>query len=210
MEMIPAENNESFITEARNNALNYLRAQLGSDAPAELDEPVVFPWSPLEGEGAAVVFPFTTSRGTTENARFFVVSGRTEPNYYPAHDLTPEEAFELHLGTRFMLVLGVSQVPPQHATADASYDMERDAREIVNRISRAAKIDDLQLAATFQVSDVMHAVLRCTLNGRPVYVMGRDAPLGFSSKVHLAPHVAYRLHIGHVLRREASSDESRS
>lgn len=190
----------------RGVALAYLRAQLRDDAPQELGEGVAFTWSPLEGDGLTVVFEFFATRGTPERLRFFVVTGETEANYYPAEDLTAEEAFELHLGTRFMLVIGISQVPIAEAERDPTYDAARDADEIVGRVARDALAEDLQIAAMFRVAETQHAVLRCRIKGEPVYIMGRDAPQGFSKKVHLHPHVAYRLHIGHVLRREAKPD----
>ncbi|MBX3396808.1 MAG: hypothetical protein KF841_15735 [Phycisphaerae bacterium] len=193
----------------RRTALEYLREQLREDAPAALGAMTLFKRSPLEGEGQTVVFEFTAARGGPDVSRYAVVVGDTEPNYYPAEDLTAEELFELHLGTRFMLVLGVSMVPHAEIQADDQYDMHRDARQIVARVAPDAVLSDLEPAATFRVGDELHAVLRCRLNGRPVYVMGRDAPLGFSTRTHLHPHVAYRLHLGHVLRREMNSDSSR-
>lgn len=198
--------NPAKIAAWRSQAVEYLREQLGNDAPMTLDEPIVFPRSPLDGDGPTAVFEFTSARGGGESRRYYAVAGETEPNYYPAEDLTPEEAFELHLGTRFMLVLGVAQIPDAQALADDTYDIRRDAEEIVGRVNVKGSADDLQLAAMFDVEGQKHAVLRCRIAGRSVYIMGRDAPQGFSTKTHLAPHVAYRLHIGHVLRREARPD----
>jgi len=192
----------------RDRALAYLREQLGSDAPHTLGDPTVFTWSPLEGEGAAAVFAFSATRGTNQPTAYYVVAGETESNYYAAEDLTPEEAWELHLGTRFMLVLGVAQMPISGAPEDPPYDMQGDAELIVRRVSDTASIDNVHLAAMFDVDGHKHAVLRARLSGKPVYIMARDAPHGFSTKTHLSPHFAYRLHIGHVLRREAKPDAS--
>lgn len=184
-------------------ALAFLRAELRDAAPAQLAGGVIYPASPLDGEGAVAIFEFQTTRAGESAARYAVVVGETEPNYYAVHDLTPEEIFELHLGTRFMLVLGVSQIPADIALSDADYDLNRDAMEIARRATNHPVLEDLALAAMFSVEDQKHAVIKAQLNGNAVYIMGRDAPLGFSTRRDLAAHIAYRLHIGHVLRREA-------
>lgn len=186
-------------------ALSYLAEQLREAVPSSLASPVVFPRSPLEGEGATVLFEFRACRGGGDEEDYYVVVGRTEPNYYLRQNLTAEEAFELHLGTRFMLEMGVAQVA--RAPATTPYHPAEDARNIVDRVAPGATIDDLEVAAAFDVGGQTHAVLRCRLEGEPVYIMARDAPPGFSRRTDLSPHVAYRLHIGHVLRREPKPKE---
>lgn len=204
-----ATTNPEVIARWREVAMDYLREQLREDAPAALGEMTYFERSPLEGEGQTFIFEFMAARGAPDVSRYAVVVGDTEPNYYPAEDLTAEELFELHLGTRFMLVLGVSMVPHAEARIDDQYDMHLDARQIVARVAPDAVLSELEPAATFRVGEELHTVLRCRLNGQPIYIMGRDAPLGFSARTHLHPHVAYRLHLGHVLRREMNSDAAR-
>ena len=83
----------------------WLSEQLGDAARQSLEHPTIFQHSPLEGEGAVAVFPFQLQRGSPGDGRHFVVVGRTEPNYYPAYDLTDDEMYSVHLGTRFMLVI---------------------------------------------------------------------------------------------------------
>lgn len=180
-------------------ALDYLKEQLRDDAPQSLGPGTVFAQSPLEGEGAVVVFPFESSHGAAPDPNYYVAVGASQANYYPAYGLNVQEAYELHLGTRFMLVMGVALRPPR---PEDDFELEREARRVVDRVAPSAEIDKLELAASFDVEGQLHAVLRCTLAGKPVYVMAGEAPIGFSQKVHLPAPVAYRLHIGHVLRHE--------
>lgn len=183
-------------------ALAYLAEEFKEAAPTTLTKPVVFPLSPLESEGATVLFEFEANRTGAGMERYFVVVGETEPNYYAAYDLNAEDAFALHLGTRFMLVMGVAQVDNEKSDA-ATYDPIRDAREIVDRVAPDKTVTDVEIAATFDVEGTFHAVLRCKIAGEPVYVMGRDAPQGFSRRTDLLPHVVYRIHLGNVLLQEA-------
>ena len=186
-------------------ALDYLREQLKDAAPSELTKPKLFERSPLEGEGATVVFEFTADIADRGAERHFVVVGQTEPNYYPAYGLDADETFSLHVGTRFMLVMGVAQCGPSEP---GDYDAQADARAIVGRIAHEAAVEDVTIAATFDVEGEPHAVLRCKVAGESVYIFGRDAPPGFSRWTNLPPQVVYRLHLGSVLRREpAPSDE---
>ena len=198
MEQPQSPPNSGNVGEWERYGLAYLSEHFKEAAPKKLSKPMLFERSPLEGEGATVVFEFSADRSGRGAERHFVVVGQTEPNYYPAYDLSGEEAFDLHLGTRFMLVMGVGQVDG----ADDEYDATADARGIVDRISPKAAIEDVALAATFEVGGQLHAVIRCKLSGQPVYIMGRDAPPGFSRRTDLPPQAAYRMHIGQVLRRE--------
>ncbi len=186
--------------------MEYLRSELREAAPTELADPALYPLSPLEGESASVIFEFRTSRAGETPERYAVVVGETEPNYYAVGDLTPDEIFELHLGTRFMLVMGVSQIPPGQPDDDSNYDVRKDAELIVQRAVTNARLEDVSIAAMFNVDGEKHAVIKALVNGRAVYIMGRDAPMGFSTRTEFAPHIAYRLHIGHVLRREADPE----
>lgn len=196
------------LDEWRNYALSYLAEQLGAAAPKTLVNPTLFPRSPLEGEGPTVLFEFTADRSERGEQPHHVVVGKTEPNYYPAYGLSAEEAFDLHLGTRFMLVMGVAlmkETPTEQSPGDSSetaYDAAADARGIVDRVAPGAAIDDLIIAAMFDVDGEFHSVLRCRVADEPVYIMGRDAPPGFSRRVDLPAQVVFRLHLGHVLRHE--------
>lgn len=192
------------IGEWKRFALAYLAGPLREAAPLELQQGEVFPHSPLDGEGATAVFRFRIDRGRGPEEHFVAV-GQTEPNYYPSYGLSDDEAFSLHIATRFMLVLGVAQVPP--GAAAEHYDAAGDARAIVDRVAPGQSIHNLRIAATFDVEGQLHSVLRCEIGDRPVYIMGRDAPPGFYERVDLAPQVVFRLHLGNVLRREAAPKE---
>lgn len=184
-------------------ALVYLRDQLASDAPAALGKGRLFPNSPLEGEGFTVIFPFQSQRGIPGDTNFYVAVGPAHNNYYPAYGLSMDEAYDLHLGTRFMLVMGIAQRGP---APDDDFEIQREARRVVERIAPQAVTDDLELAASFDVDGQFHAVLRCRMAGRLVYIFAGDAPIGFSEKTSLPPPVAYRMHLGHVLRHEANPE----
>lgn len=196
------------LDEWRDYALAYLAEQLRSAAPPAVVDPVLFPRSPLEGEGPTVLFGFTADRSGSGEEPYHVFVGKTEPNYYPAFNLSAEEAFDLHLGTRFMLVMGVALLDESSAgqlpgrSSERAYDAAADARGIVDRVSPGAAIEDLTTAALFDVDGEIHAVLRCRVADEPVYIMGRDAPPGFSRRVDLPAQVVFRLHLGHVLRQE--------
>ncbi len=208
MEPPPSPPGNENLDEWRDYALAYLAEQLRSAAPPALVNPVLFPRSPLEGEGPTVLFGFTADRSGRGEEPYHVFVGKTEPNYYPTFDLNAEEAFDLHLGTRFMLVMGVALLDESSAgqspapRSQDAYNAAADARGIVDRVSPDAAIEDLTIAAMFDVDGEIHAVLRCRVAEEPVYIMGRDAPPGFSKRVDLPPQVVFRLHLGHVLRQE--------
>ncbi|GMU35490.1 MAG: hypothetical protein HS101_01745 [Planctomycetia bacterium] len=185
-------------------ALEYLRDQLANDAPTALGKGKFFPNSPLEGEGFTVIFPFQSQRGAPADTNFYVAVGPSHNNYYPAYGLAMDEAYDLHLGTRFMLVMGIALRSP---VPDDDFEIQREARRVVDRIAPQAVIDDLELAASFDVDGQFHAVLRCKMAGRPVYIFAGDAPIGFSEKISLSPAVAYRIQLGRVLRHEAKPDD---
>lgn len=188
----------------REFALAYLRTQWPKDAPSTLESPTVFPRSPLEGEGAVAIFPFATARvAAGGDPRMYVVVGETEPNYYPAYGLSVDDAFSLHLGTRFMLVMGVGL---HESGTSEEYDAVDDARRIVSRVSSSASVEDVRIAAQFNVEEQIHSVLKARVAGREVYILGRDAPMGFVERADLPAPVAYRLHLGRVLRAEPDPD----
>ncbi|MBI5763474.1 MAG: hypothetical protein HZA51_08120 [Planctomycetes bacterium] len=187
-------------------ALVYLAEAIRESAPNALGSATIFPHSPLEGEGAVVVFEFEAERSSLDAKRFFVVVGKTEANYYPGYDLTSDEAFSLHLGTRFMLVMGIGQAPPEQL---ATFDAAVAAKAVVNRISPELTVVDARVAAAFDVDGELHAIVSCRIGGRDVYVMAGDAPPGIHERVALPPQVVYRMHVGQVLRNEPDPDGPR-
>lgn len=184
----------------REQALTYLREQLGTAAPTTLEEFGHFEDSPLEGEGAVTLYRFAAAVGGVELASYIVAAGETEPNYYPAYDLSPEEAYHLHLGTRFMLVVGVSQMPAADVPPG---ELERLA-SLVRGVVPDRTVSELTLLTAFRVEDGRHLVARGSIDGHEVYLLGGDMPLGFYQRLSLPPQVVYRIHLGQVLRLEPS------
>ncbi len=184
-------------------ALAYLAEAMRESAPSVLGNAAIFPSSPLEGEGAVAVFEFEAQRSSLDAKRFFVTVGQTEANYYPAYDLTSDEAFSLHLGTRFMLVLGIGQAT---ATQLASVDAALAAKVVVNRVSPDLSVGDARVAAAFDVDGELHLIVSCRIGGRESYVMSGEAPPGIYERPTLPPQVVYRMHLGQVLRTEPDPD----
>ncbi len=190
----------------------YLDEALGTRAPREVRHVADFAEQPLPDEGPASLFAFElTSPAAAEPCdpnpqRHFVAGGRTEPNYFPAYHLTPDEAYSFHIGTRFMLYMGVQKVaedlePP---TARAALG------ELVANLARGAKLTDARLAALFRCEDDYFAVYRLQLDDQPVYCLGADCPPGFYHLTDYPPQMVLRLHLGNVLREEARQAAARS
>jgi hypothetical protein len=188
----------------------YLERELGARAPGVLTPVAEFDEQPLEGEGAASLFTFDlppapAACGEDADARHYVVVGATAPNYFPAYGLSPDEAYSLHIGTRFMLGLEI-------ALADASAEppaARENARRFVSLCNPDVPIEEIELAALFRCAEELYAVYAVSLGGRRVYCFGADCPPGFSELTQHPPQVALRLHLGRLIRREAR-DESRS
>lgn len=202
----PVDPNPTTIEPWREFALAYLREQFGPHAPTELGPPALFPQSPLEGDGAAFVFPFIAAPGGNEPQEFAAVVGRTEANYYPAASLSPEQLYDVHLGTRFMLTVGISQADESERRA---YDPTDDVTALIRQVAPGEAVDGVALETMFRVGDERHAVCTCRVAGEALYIMTRDCPPGFYRLTHLPPHVVYRLHLGQLLRQEAA-DEARA
>ncbi len=193
------------------DARAFLERELGARAPAALVSVASFDEQPLDGEGPAVVYAFElpptpAACGAGDDARHYAVVGQTQPNYYPAYGLSADDAYSLHIGTRFMLGMEVALVddtlePPQ----------ARDAvRQFVAMCNPDVPIEALELAALFRCEDELHGVYRVSLAGRPVYCFGADCPPGFSELTRFPPQVALRLHLGRLIRREAKEETSRA
>jgi hypothetical protein len=200
----------------RDAALRYLSEQLGPHAPDRLGDADIFSEEVLEGEGAVAVFRFTAAPGGYSNvehgpSEFFVVVGRTEPNYYPAWSLSPDELFSVHLGTRFMLTVGVSQISEAE---HAALDPREAVAELLKQVAPGAVVEDATVAAMFAVGAERHAVCRCRIAStidtpvvrEEVYVMAADGPPGFYRRAELPPHVVYRLHLGNLMRQDAAME----
>ncbi len=129
--------------------------------------------------------------------------GQTEPNYYPAGGLEADDAFVLHLGTRFMLVMGIGLAGDDNLK---DYDVVADIRQIVDRVVPGEPIEEVEIATAFSVSGDLHVVVRCRLAGESVFVFAGDCPPGFDRRTDLSPQVAYRLHLGRLLLNEQRNE----
>lgn len=187
----------------RDYADRWLAGALGPLAAPQLDETSHFAVSPLDGDGPCVMIPFSAQPGGRTRESYFAVVGRTEPNYYPRWGLSADEAFRLHVGTRFMLVVGVGQTSDERT---AGFNPTEAVAHLVAQIAPGQKPSEARLVVMFDVGGDRHAVCRARIGSEEAYVFCGDAPPGFSRRVDLAPHVAYRLHLGALLLYEAEQD----
>jgi len=194
--------------ELRQAALAYLAEQIRDRAPAGLRLEAEVDERPLEGEGAAAVFSFELEPAAKAGSeppspvarKHYVVVGQTEPNYFPAYGLDADDAYSFHIGTRFVLEMGMQLV-------DASFEPPT-ARRLLHAALRqfapGAALERESLAALFRCDEGLFAVYRLTLGGRDVYCMGADCPPGFYELTEHPPQVALRLHLGKLIRAEAA------
>lgn len=191
----------------------YLDRELGPRAPTELREIGGFDEAPLDGEGSVMLFAFTLPTdcraAEAKDARplvaHCVVVGKTEPNYYPAYGLGPDDAYSLHIGTRFALGAGLAVAPPTdepHGAADA-------VRSWVEACNPGVPLEQFRLAGLFRSDEQLFAVYSVTLAGRDAYCFGADCPPGFGDHDDLPPQVSLRLHLGRVIRAEARREARR-
>ncbi len=187
-------------------ARQYLSAELGERAPAELALAAVFDERPLDGEGRTAVLrfelpplPLPRSAGPAAgDALHYVVVGETQPSYYPGYGLTPDDAYSLHIGTRFALVVGLQILPLEHEPPTARPALRSVIESCNPRVPYAE-----QPAALFQCGEQIFAVYRVSFRDRTVYCFGADCPPGFEARIDLPPQVSLRLHLGRVIRADA-------
>ena len=79
-----------------------------------------------------MIYLFDADLAGTGPVDYYVVVGLTEPNYYPAGGLEADDAFVLHLGTRFMLVMGIGLAGDERLK---DYDAVADTRQIVGSVA---------------------------------------------------------------------------
>lgn len=187
----------------------YLERELGARAPGTLTLVAEIAEQPLDGEGAVSLFAFDlpptgAACGRNADARHYVVVGETTSNYFPAYGLSPDDAYSLHVGTRFMLGLEIALADPCAEPPTA----REDVRRFVGLCNPDVPIEGLELAAIFRCAEELYAVYVVSLGGRRVYCFGADCPPGFSELTQHPPQVALRLHLGRLIRREAR-DEAR-
>lgn len=192
-------------------AQEYLRTQLGDRTPSELRPIGEFDEAPLDGEGRTVLFSFDLEPGPGvqigecpggADRRHFVAVGQTEPNFFPAYGMSPDEAYSFHLGTRFMLQVGVCVVDAELEPPGARAALHK----LVANHARDCQITNESLAGLFRCEDSYFAVYKLTLDGREVYCMGADCPPGFYTLTKHAPQTVLRLHLGNLIRAEARNE----
>jgi hypothetical protein len=197
-----SESANQLANEHRAEALRFLRQQLAGDAPQAIEHLASFPGQPLEGEGEMSVFAFCASVGGSEACRYHVVSGATTPNYYPAWGLDVDQVYELHLGTRFMLVMQVRTI----GIDDLPADWPAKTTAFIGTIAPREPVTEMSVAAAFRVGDELHLVSRLRIAEEEVYVLGLDCPPGVYREIELPPHVIFRKHIGRLIRLEADAE----
>lgn len=186
-------------------AREYLSRELRERAPTELAHVDTFDEPTLDGEGATTLFRFrlapanATAACAAGNDEHYVVVGRTEPNYFPAYGLSPDEAYSLHVGTRFMLGMRVSRVDPQEEPAPARGAL----RAIAQNFNPRARVGEPRLLALFRCEEQRFGVYELEVDGEPVLCVGADCPVGFYTGRRLPPQVVLRLHLGALIRRES-------
>lgn len=199
------------VLEAEQQALVYLRAQLGERCPKALSFEGVFDEQALEGEGRTLIFSFHLPPANPADARcaaptrHYVAVGQTEPNYFPDYGLNASDAYSFHLGTRFMLVLGVQKVDPTLEPPGAREQM----RKFLTIYAAGEPLEAERLAGLFRCEDSYFAVYQMRVAGADYYVMGADCPPGCYAMCEHPPQAALRLHLGKVVRHEARMQRQR-
>lgn len=188
-------------------AREYLQRELGERAPVGLELAGVFAEQPLEGEGKTALLRFELAHSNAVAAdacggaamTHFVAVGETVPNYFPAYSLDAEQGYSLHVGTRFMLELGIQKIDNALEPPNARSKLELVVRNFVAGAPQA----EATLAALFRCEEQFFAVYRLALDGKDYYAMGADCPPGFYELTDHPPQLALRLHLGQVIRAEA-------
>jgi hypothetical protein len=190
-------------------ARDYLALQLGGRAPERLVPVATFSERPLAGEGPVTIFCFDLPAGTPgtpafggRDPRHYVVVGQTVPNYFPSYGLDADDAYSLHIGTRFMLEMQISRAEPTDEPPGARETL----RKFVQGCNPRAAIGPDELMMLFRCEDRLFAVYRVAVVGRRLYCMGGDLPPGFYDLADHPPQVALRLHLGKLIREEARGD----
>lgn len=176
--------------------------------PPELTHLGTFEERPLEDEGAVALFGFayTPNQGGSGCAlglsNYCVAVGETEPNFFPAYDLPPDDLYSIHVGTRFMLTVKVGLTDPQRIPPDALDRLHR----VVHDVAPGETVESTDVAAVFDCDGEIYAVYRVQLRGSPYYFMGGACPPGFYALTDLPPQAVLRLHLGKLIRAEAQRD----
>ncbi len=181
----------------RQMAMDHLVAELREEAPQSLEFAAAIDEQPLEGEGRVSIFTFKAALGSPESTDYYAIAGRTQPMHYPSWGLSPDEIYCVHIGTRFMLELKVSQVRGEEIPADL-------ADRLVQQASASAG-EHVLLAGeptVYRVEAQHHAVCPAAIREERWYIVGGDINGGFYERTELPAHVIYRWHLGQIIRNE--------
>lgn len=198
------------VRETERDALHYLREQLGPRAPEYLTLEGEFAEAPLEGEGATMVFSFfldIPGAGCDAGRRkHFVAAGQTQANYFPDFAFDAGDAYSFHIGTRFMLAMGIARLEPENEPPGARELLRR----CIENCAPGADLETVELAALFRCGEEDFAVYRVRVGGKDYYALGADCPPGFYEKTDCPPQTVLRLHLGKLIRAEARQDPAAS
>ncbi|MGE3180617.1 MAG: hypothetical protein AB7N71_03240 [Phycisphaerae bacterium] len=189
----------------RQIAQEFLNEQLNERAPTNLEFAEAFDEKPLNGEGSVAVLFFELQPPAHANPcheldlRHFVVVGETKPNYLPAYGLKADDAYSLHIGTRFFLEVGIDRLDP----SEEPDNLREKRSEFVRGCNPGAAVSNEECVLLFRCNDQLFAVYKMTIEQTPVYLVGGDLPPGFITQPDFAPQVALRLHLGRLIRAEA-------
>ncbi len=184
----------------------YLASELPPAATVRITQQVAFTEHPLEGEGDVTVFGFESNVDGGEREAFWVVVGDTQPNYYPHWELTADQAYDLHIGTRFMLVMEVASVPIESLPNDLATGIER----FIGTVAPSQRVTGILPAAAFGIENEVYTICRATIGDEHVYVLGQDCPPGIYREGELPPHVVFRRHLGKLIRYEAERESAKT
>lgn len=188
--------------------LEFLRAQLGDRAPQRVIFEHAFSEAPLEGEGPAAVVSFELAPEAAgpcpgEANDFYAVVGETQPNYYPSYGLTPDDVYSLHIGTRFMLEMGLQRTdnavaPPEALSA---------VRGFLIRHVPEDRIKEIEVELVMRGEDAVWVVYRVTIGEQRFFCPAGDCPTGCYEMTEHPPQVALRLHLGKIIRAEPAEED---
>ena len=201
----------SHDTEAwRAAAERYLAQQLGERRPGEMRLEAGFEGGAPETGGAAAVFSFelppppSAAPCSPADLRHYVVAGETEPNYYPAYGLDADDAYSVHVGTRFMLEVEVQRIADEQEPPQARESL----LGLLAQYAPGIEPEAIELAALFTCDDEPWAIYRVEIAGRSLYAMGAACPPGFYELTAYPPQAALRLHLGKLIRHEAEAERA--
>jgi hypothetical protein len=206
--------NPSVIREQEQRAIAYLRDRLAERAPDYVRLEGEYDERPLDGEGRTFLFSFDLAPGpgmaecelSPQQRRHYVAVGETEPNYFPSYGLHADDAYSFHVGTRFMLVMGVQRVDNTLEPPGARAALDR----FVAGYAQGAAPGPIELAGLFRSDEDYFAVYRLEIAGRAYYCLGADCPPGFYPLTQHPPQTTLRLHLGKVIRSEAADERRRA